>query len=68
MVPWVNVKDLIPEAFENILLYMPNEHPLPMVHEGYYANGTWYYLGNKLENGDVTYWAPMPNGPETIDK
>lgn len=64
MVSWVSVNDLIPEAFESVLLYMPNEAPLPTVHEGYYANGDWYWYAGKLDKGEVTYWAPMPEGPK----
>lgn len=64
MVSWVSVNDLIPKAFESVLLYMPNEAPLPTVHEGYYANGSWYWYIGKLDKGEVTHWAPMPEGPE----
>ena len=63
MISWVSVNDLIPEAFESVLLYMPNEAPLLTVHEGYYANGKWYWYAGQLNDGDVTYWAPMPEGP-----
>lgn len=71
MVSWVSINDLLPEGFESVLLYMPNEAPLPMVHEGYYANGNWYYNFKQLNVGDVTHWAPMPFGPyceNTLDK
>ena len=64
MVPWVSVKDMIPDAFVSVLMYMPDEYPLPMVHEGYYANGHWFWVGRQLEDDEVTYWAPMPEGPE----
>lgn len=65
MIRWVSVKDMIPDAFVNVLLYMPEEHPLPMVHEGYYANGQWFChcIGEKLKDGEVTYWSPMPEIP-----
>lgn len=64
MCSWVSVNDLIPEAFESVLMYMPNEAPLPKVHEGYYANGNWYWYAGLLRKSDVTHWAPMPQGPE----
>ena len=64
MCSWVSVNDIIPEAFESVLLYMPQEHPLPKVHEGYYANGKWYWFSGQLDDGHVTHWAPMPLGPE----
>ena len=61
---WLSVNDIVPEAFESVLLYMPNERPLPMVHEGYYANGHWYWTSGQLDRGYVTHWAPMPKGPD----
>lgn len=60
---WVSVNDIIPDSFVSVLLYMPKEYPLPMVHEGYIANGHWYCNGDKLEDGYVTHWGPMPEGP-----
>ena len=35
-----------------------------MVHEGYYANGKWYWTAGQLDDGYVTHWAPMPLGPD----
>ena len=64
MCSWVSVNDLIPNAFESVLLYMPKEAPLPTVHEGYYANGNWYWYVGQLGKDEVTYWAPMPLGPD----
>ena len=64
MVPWVSVKDMIPDSFVGVLMYIPNEYPLPMVHEGYYANGHWFWTTRQLEDDEVTHWAPMPEGPE----
>ena len=64
MVHFVKVTDIVPNAFESVLIYMPNKHPLPRVHEGYYANEKWYYNQERLEDGEVTHWAPMPLGPE----
>jgi len=72
MCSWVSINDLLPDAFEGVLIYMPNQRPLPQVHEGYYANGQWYWNSKKLDSGYVTHWAPMPDGPEfiinTLDK
>lgn len=64
LVRWVSVKEMIPDSFVSVLMYMPSEYPLPMVHEGYYANGYWYGANGKLDNGVVTYWSPMPEGPK----
>lgn len=65
MIPWINVKDMVPDAFVSVLVYMPGEAPLPTVHEAYYANGHWHwYYTEDLEDEDVTHWSPMPDGPE----
>ena len=64
MYNFVSVNDMLPEAFESVLIYMPKEHPLPKVHEGYYANGKWYWYVGQLDDGEVTHWAPMPIGPK----
>lgn len=65
MISWISVKDMVPDAFVSVLIFMPREYPLPTVHEGYYANGNWYwyFAGGQLEDGEVTYWSPMPEGP-----
>ena len=65
MIPWVSVKDMIPDSFVGVLLYMPNQYPLQTVHEGYYANGYWFYNGKKLDDTEVVYWSPMPEGPKS---
>lgn len=64
MISWFSVDDLVPNAFEGVLIHMPSEKPLPTVHEGYYANGYWYWNSEQLEVGIVTHWSPMPLGPE----
>ena len=68
MIPWVSVKDMIPDSFVHVLMYMPKEHPLETVHEGYYANYKWYWEHGELDNGYVTHWSPMPEGPKSLDK
>ena len=61
---WIDVNDFPPNAFESVLIHKPNERPLPTVHEGYYANGHWYWRNEQLEDGEVTHWAQMPKGPD----
>lgn len=64
MTSWFDVNDLVPNAFESVLIHMPSEEPLPTVHEGYYANGHWYWHACQLDVGKVTHWSHMPLGPE----
>ena len=64
MFPWVSVNDLIPNAFESVLIHIPSEAPLPTVHEGYYANGHWFWHAGQLSTGEVTHWSHMPVGPD----
>lgn len=61
---WYKTEENLPKPFESVLLYMPNEAPLPTVHEGYYANGGWYSYVYKYKLEEVKYWAEMPTPPE----
>lgn len=61
---WVRVEERLPKPFESVLLYTPEEAPLPTVHEGYVDNeGDWHMLGI-FEASRVTHWMPMPSAPE----
>lgn len=59
---WISVEEALPQPFVSVLGYMPEEAPLPTVHECYYADvrgGEWYSMwcyGTKK----VTHWMPMP--------
>ena len=62
---WISVKDRLPPPFESVLCYMPGEIPLPTVHEGYLASdGIWFSAWFKREDGEVEYWAEMPEPPK----
>lgn len=64
---WHKSADELPNPFVSVLVYVPDEAPLPTVHEGYVDNdGGWHlvYCGYQT-TVDVTYWMNMPNPPET---
>lgn len=62
---WISVEDRLPEAFVSVLVYMPEERPLPTVHEGYVTKqGNWYAHFFEREPFEVTHWMPMPTPPE----
>ena len=62
---WISVEDRLPEAFVSVLVYMPEERPLPTVHEGYVTNnGKWYAHFFEREPFEVTHWMPLPEPPE----
>lgn len=61
---WVRVAERLPKPFESVLLYTPDEAPLPTVHEGYGDHeGAWHRL-SIFDASRVTHWMPMPSAPE----
>ena len=62
---WISVKERLPEPFVSVLVYMPEENPLPTVHEGFLAReGMWYANHFDREPLEITHWMPMPEPPE----
>lgn len=62
---WISVEERLPEAFHSVLIHMPNEAPLPTVHEGYIgSDGVWRSVWYLHELEDVTHWMPLPMPPE----
>lgn len=62
---WIPVTERLPEAFVSVLVHMPEERPLPTVHEGYVTNqGTWYAHFFEREPFEVTHWMPLPEAPK----
>lgn len=58
---WIYVDEMLPERFVPVLVYMPSEMPLPVVHEGYLTDdGTWVANGYMRYPGEVVMWRPMP--------
>ena len=62
---WVSVEDRLPEPFVSVLVYMPEERPLPTVHEGFLAReGMWYANHFDREPMEITHWMPLPEPPK----
>ncbi|MBR2883718.1 MAG: hypothetical protein IKB93_02900 [Clostridia bacterium] len=58
---WYSTKERLPDEFVSVLVYMPEEAPLPTVHEGYMApNQTWWANGFYREAREISHWAQMP--------
>lgn len=58
---WYSTKDVLPEEFVSVLVYMPGEEPLPTVHEGYMGpNNLWWSNGFDRTADEITHWAIMP--------
>ena len=64
---WYNVENKLPEPLVDVLIYMPDEKPLPTVHEGYYTyQGIWVSKCTFPSlNVRVTHWANIPEYPES---
>lgn len=62
---WISVEDRMPKPFVSVLVYMPEERPLPTVHEGFLAReGMWYANHFDREPMEITHWMPLPEPPE----
>ena len=61
---WISVNEELPKGFMDVLINIPDQAPLPTVHEGYYANGQWFCKGN-IFTKEVSHWAEMPSPPES---
>lgn len=59
---WYVTEKKKPDPFVSVLVHMPNEAPLPQVHEGYMADTViWYANGYFMESSEITHWADMPD-------
>ena len=64
---WISVEERLPKPYVSVLVYMPEERPLPTVHEGFLAReGVWYANHFDRDPGDVTHWMPMPEPPKEV--
>lgn len=64
---WRKCEEELPQPFVSVLAYVPDEEPLPTVHEGYIDNdGKWhlvYFAYQTVVN--VHSWMPIPNPPKS---
>ena len=62
---WISVEERLPKEFVSVLVYMPEERPLPTVHEGFLAKeGVWYANHFDREPMEITHWMPPPEPPK----
>lgn len=66
---WIRTQDEQPGMFISVLMYVPGNEPLPMVHEGYLTGeGIWKSLyGDEYAFWDVPFWMHMPEPPKDGD-
>lgn len=57
---WIPVEEALPTPFESVLGYMPEDKPLPTVHECYTDNGGNFHGLSFYGNPKITHWMPMP--------
>lgn len=64
---WRKCEEDLPQPFVSVLAYVPEESPLPTVHEGYIDNdGGWHLVYCGYQTGvNVRYWMDIPKPPET---
>lgn len=64
---WHKCEDELPEEFAPVLAYVPDEAPLPTVHEGYVdPAGRWHLTHCFYQTCvEVTHWMKMPESPRT---
>ena len=65
-IKWNPVTEKLPEPFISVLVYMPEEYPMPVVREGYYTDCGFVIPVLMGVAGKVTHWAEMPGGPAGI--
>ena len=62
---WISVTERLPKEFVSVLVYMPEERPLPTVHEGFLAReGVWYANHFDRDPMEITHWMPLPEPPK----
>lgn len=58
-----------PKPFVSVLVYMPDEAPLPTVHEGYMSDtGIWWVYGYFRADSEISHWSDMPQFNPATDE
>jgi hypothetical protein len=58
MSEWISVKDETPTAYERVLVSQDSYIAIAM-----YAGSGWIYDDDDRLSFEVTYWLPLPKGP-----
>ncbi len=63
---WIRTQDEQPGMYVSVLMYVPGDNPLPVVHEGYLTgDNIWISIyGEAYTMDEVPYWMPMPEPPK----
>ena len=62
---WISVEERLPKQYVSVLVYMPDEYPRPIVHEGYLRpDGLWELAHYLCTPDEVTHWANLPDQPK----
>lgn len=66
---WISVKDKLPELFELVLLYIPDDAPFQTVREGFLTPyRMWHAALYDRDYSAVTHWMPMPKPPKEDER
>ncbi len=58
---WYDPEKQPPEMYVSVLVYMPEEDPLPTIHEGYMAeDGIWWANGFYRRQKEIARWTELP--------
>lgn len=63
---WVPVTEALPEPFMSVLGYIPDDAPLPSVHECYVDHGGMWHGLAFYGNPKITHWMEMPEFTEAV--
>lgn len=63
---WIRTADEQPGIFVSVLMFIPGDHPLPTVHEGYLTgDNIWISVyGEAYTMDEVPFWMDMPEPPK----
>ena len=63
---WIRTADEPPGMYVSVLMYVPGDNPLPVVHEGFLTlDNIWMSIyGEAYTMDEVPYWMPMPEPPK----
>lgn len=67
-VRWHNTMYELPNVFQHVIVFMPEEKPHEAVTEGYFRpDGTWFAGGFNRDSSEVTHWTEKPDAPAVTE-